>query len=137
LGLVVTQWAPLLDILQHPSTGGFLSHCGWNSSLESILSGVPMIAWPLYAEQKMNATMLEEVIGVAIRPKVAPTEGVVGREEIETMVRHVMEGQEGKAMRGRVRELKISGEKALTEGGSSFTAMSQLAKLCVMKSSQR
>jgi len=137
LGLVVTQWAPQSDILRHPSTGGFLSHCGWNSSLESILSGVPIIAWPLYAEQKMNATMLAEEVGVAVRPKVAPTKGVVGREEIEMMVRKVMEGQEGKAMRGRVRELKISGEKALTEGGSSFTAVSQLAKQCVMNSSQR
>jgi coniferyl-alcohol glucosyltransferase len=132
LGLVVTQWAPQLDILRHPSTGGFLSHCGWNSSLESMLSGVPMIAWPMYAEQKMNATMLAEEVGVAVRPKVVPTKGVVGREEIEMMVRKVMEGQEGKAMRGKAKELKISGEKALNEGGSSFTAVSQLASQCVM-----
>ncbi|XP_062155460.1 anthocyanidin 3-O-glucosyltransferase 5-like [Alnus glutinosa] len=134
LGLVVTQWAPQSEILGHRSTGGFLSHCGWNSSLESILSGVPMIAWPLYAEQKMNATKLAEEVGVAVRPKVAPTRGVVGREEIEMMVRKVMEDLEGKAMRARIKELKISGEKALTEGGSSFNAVSQLAKQCVMNS---
>jgi coniferyl-alcohol glucosyltransferase len=81
--------------------------------------------------------MLAEEVGVAVCSKIAPTKGVVGREEIEMMVRKVMDSQEGKAMRGRVRELKISGDKALTEGGSSFTAMSQLAKLCVMNSSQR
>ena len=128
MGLVVTQWAPQSEILGHRSTGGFLSHCGWNSSLESILSGVPMIAWPLYAEQKMNATKLAQEVGVAVRPKIAPTEGVVGREEIEIMVRKVMEEPEGQAMRARVKELKISGEKALTPSGSSFNAVSQLAK---------
>ncbi|XP_059458980.1 anthocyanidin 3-O-glucosyltransferase 5-like [Corylus avellana] len=128
LGLVFTQWAPQSEILGHRSTGGFLSHCGWNSSLESILSGVPMIAWPLYAEQKMNATELAEEVGVALRPKIAPTKGVVGREEIEIMVRKVMEEPEGKAMRARVKELKISGEKALTSGGTSFNVVSQLAK---------
>ena len=130
LGLVVTQWAPQSEILGHISIGGFLSHCGWNSSLESILNGVPMIAWPLYAEQKMNATMLAEELGVAVRPKIAPTKGIIGREAIETMVRKVTEGQDGKAMRTRVKELKNSGEKALTEGGSSFNALSHLAKQC-------
>ncbi|KAG7993959.1 hypothetical protein I3843_01G030700 [Carya illinoinensis] len=126
-GLVVTQWAPLVDILSHPSTGRFLSHCG-------ILSGMPMITWPLYAEQKMNATKLAEEVGVAVRPKIAPTKGVVGREDIEMMVRKVMEDPEGKAMRVRVKELKISGEKALVEGGSSFNAMSHLAKKCLIVS---
>jgi hypothetical protein len=93
-----------------------------------------MIAWPLYAEQKMNATMLAEDVGVAVCPKVAPTKEVVGREEIEMMVRKVMDGQEGKAMRGKAKELRISGEKALNEGGSSFTAVSQLARQCIMNS---
>ncbi|KAJ4701914.1 Glycosyltransferase [Melia azedarach] len=58
-GVVVQSWA----ILRHPSTGGFLSHCGWNSSLESITHGMPMIAWPLYSEQIMNARLLTEEIG--------------------------------------------------------------------------
>ena len=93
-----------------------------------------MIAWPMYAEQKMNATMLAEEVGVAVRPKVVPTKAMVGREEIEMMVRKVMEGQEGKAMKVRVKEVKISGEKALSEGGSSFTAVSHFAKECIMNS---
>lgn len=82
----------------------------------------------------MNATKLAEEVGVAVRPKVSPTRGVVGREEIEMMVRKVMEDQEGKAMRARIKELKISGEKALMEGGPSFNAVSQLATQCVMNS---
>uniref|UniRef100_A0A7N2M081 Uncharacterized protein n=1 Tax=Quercus lobata TaxID=97700 RepID=A0A7N2M081_QUELO len=84
---MVPFWAPQVDVLNHPSIGGFLSHCGWGSTLESITNGVPMIAWPLYAEQKMNATLLTEEIGVAIRSKVLPSKKVVQREEIEKMAR--------------------------------------------------
>ncbi|GMY27755.1 anthocyanidin 3-O-glucosyltransferase 5-like [Fagus crenata] len=125
LGLVVTQWAPQSEILGHPSIGGFLSHCGWNSSLESILNG-----------QKMNAAMLTEELGVAVRPKIAPTKGIVAREEIEMMVRKVIiaDNLEGKAIRTKVKELQNSGKKAWTEGGSSFNALSQLAKQCEMNS---
>lgn len=68
-------------VLSHGSTGGFLTHCGWNSVLESVVNGVPLIAWPLYAEQKMNAVMLTEDIKVALRPK-ANANGLMEREEI-------------------------------------------------------
>ncbi|KAK7841811.1 anthocyanidin 3-o-glucosyltransferase 5 [Quercus suber] len=72
--------------------------------VESIISGVPMIAWPLYAEHKMNAVLLAEELRVVVRPKIAPTKGVVGREEIEMMIRKVMEDhEEGKAMRARIK----------------------------------
>jgi coniferyl-alcohol glucosyltransferase len=128
LGLVVTQWAAQSEILGHPSIGGFLSHCGWNSS--------PLIAWPLYAEQKMNVAMLTKEPGVAVRPKIAPTKGIVAKEEIEMMVRKVIiaDNLEGKAIRTEVKELQNSGKKAWTEGGSSFNALSQLAKQCEMNS---
>ncbi|CAA6665877.1 unnamed protein product [Spirodela intermedia] len=78
LGLVVSSWAPQVKILRHESTGGFLTHCGWNSSLESVVHGVPMIAWPLYAEQKMNAVLLVEDVKVALRPRTGE-DGIVGR----------------------------------------------------------
>ncbi|XP_062001577.1 anthocyanidin 3-O-glucosyltransferase 5-like [Rosa rugosa] len=120
-GLLVTTWAPQSEILAHASVGGFLSHCGWNSALESILNGLPMIAWPLYAEQKMVATLLVEELKVAIRPKVLPTKAVAGREEIEMLVRKITEQKDGDAMRARAKELKASGEKALSVGGSSST----------------
>ncbi|KAA8547318.1 hypothetical protein F0562_003818 [Nyssa sinensis] len=133
VGVVVPLWAPQVEILSHPSVGGFLSHCGWNSILESIVSGVPMIAWPLYSEQKMNATLLTEELGMAVRPKVLPTKKVVGREEIEKMVRTVMEYKEGKGMREKVRELKYSGERAVSKGGSSYNSLGGLIKECEMK----
>ncbi|XP_059457606.1 anthocyanidin 3-O-glucosyltransferase 5-like [Corylus avellana] len=133
VGLVVPLWAPQAEVLCHPSVGGFVSHCGWNSALESITNGVPMIAWPLYAEQRMNATLLTEELGVAVRPKVLPSKKVVGRQEIEKMVRTIMQDKEGHAIRARVKELKHSAEKALSMDGSSFNALSELKNHCSMK----
>ncbi|PRQ47678.1 putative hexosyltransferase [Rosa chinensis] len=72
IGLVIPVWAPQVDILAHRSVGGFLSHCGWSSTLESIANGVPMIAWQLYAEQRMSATLLTEELGVAVRSRKPP-----------------------------------------------------------------
>ncbi|KAK7838128.1 anthocyanidin 3-O-glucosyltransferase 5 [Quercus suber] len=128
VGLVVPSWAPQVAVLRHPSTGAFLSHCGWNSTLESITYGVPMIAWPLYAEQRMNAAMLVEEVGVAVKPMVGEGKGVVEREEIERMVRMVMEGEEGKAIRGRAKELEHSASQGLNFGGSSYESL-----FCVVK----
>ncbi|KAA8531810.1 hypothetical protein F0562_006473 [Nyssa sinensis] len=130
MGIVVPMWAPQVEILSHPSVGGFLSHCGWNSTLESITNGVPMIAWPLYAEQKMNATMLTKELGVAVRPKELPAKKVVGREEIAKMIRTVMEYEAGEAIRERVKELKHSAEKALSKAGSSYGSLCEVIEDC-------
>ncbi|XP_004301885.1 PREDICTED: anthocyanidin 3-O-glucosyltransferase 5-like [Fragaria vesca subsp. vesca] len=136
-GVVVTAWAPQSEILAHSSVGGTLSHCGWNSSVESILNGVPMIAWPLYAEQTMIATQLVEELKVAIKPKELPTKAVAGREEIEMLVKKIMEQKEGDEMRARVKELKASGEKALSKEGSSFNMLSELSRLCKINTEQQ
>ncbi|KAH7848866.1 hypothetical protein Vadar_009425 [Vaccinium darrowii] len=128
VGLVVNSWAPQVAILSHASTGGFLSHCGWNSTLESMVHGVPMITWPLYAEQRMNATHLAEEVGVAMKTVVEPWNEVVGREEIERVVRMVMEGEEGKVIRKRAKELRDSARIALESGGSSGDSLARVVK---------
>ncbi|XP_031403751.1 UDP-glycosyltransferase 72B1-like isoform X2 [Punica granatum] len=129
LGVVVQSWAPQMAILGHSSTGAFISHCGWNSTLESLSCGVPLIAWPLYAEQRMNAAMLAEDIGVAIRPVTMDQgTGLVGRDEVERVVRMVMEGEEGKALRRRARDLKDSAEKALSCGGTSWETLATVCR---------
>ncbi|KAL3725855.1 hypothetical protein ACJRO7_030831 [Eucalyptus globulus] len=133
VGLIVPSWAPQVDILSHPSVGGFLSHCGWNSTLESIVNGVPMIAWPLYAEQRLNATLLAEEIGVAIRPKELPSKKIVRREEIEKLVRTIMVEKEGHMIRARVKELKSSAEKAMTKGGTSYESLHKMKEDCKMR----
>ncbi|XP_068644751.1 hydroquinone glucosyltransferase [Aristolochia californica] len=129
VGRVVSSWAPQVQILDHGSTGGFLSHCGWNSILESIVKDVPLIVWPLYAEQRMNAVMLVEDIKVAIRPELNEMRGLVERHEIARVVKALMEGEEGKKVRNRMRELNEAGAKVLAEGGSSYKALSEVASL--------
>lgn len=124
-GLLVPSWAPQAQILSHGSTGGFLTHCGWNSTLESVVNGVPLIAWPLYAEQKMNAFMLTQDIRVALRPK-PKDNGIVGKEEIAQVVKALMEGEEGKRIRNRMKDLKDSAARVLSENGSSTKALSEV-----------
>ncbi|XP_039171213.1 anthocyanidin 3-O-glucosyltransferase 5-like [Eucalyptus grandis] len=128
VGMVVSSWAAQVAILSHPSIGAFLSHCGWNSSVESLAKGVPIIAWPLYAEQRTNAAMLVEDIGVAIRPSVEEGRKVVGRKEIERVVRAVVSGEEGKRMRRRAREIRDSSIESLNQGSGSSHA--SLAVVC-------
>ncbi|KAK1364251.1 Glycosyltransferase [Heracleum sosnowskyi] len=129
-GLVVPNWAPQAQILSHGSTGGFMTHCGWNSTLETMVNGVPIIAWPLYAEQKTNAVMLTEDLKVALRPHVGEN-NLVGRVEIAKVVKGLMEGEEGKCIGSRMRDLKDAAAKVLSEDGSSTKAMAQVvSKWC-------
>nr|AFJ52925.1 UDP-glycosyltransferase 1 [Linum usitatissimum] len=144
VGMVVPNWAPQAEVLSHPSVGWFLSHCGWNSTLESVTNGVPMVAWPMYAEQRMNSTLLAEELKVAARTKTLPWRGVVGRDEIAELVKKVMVGEEGVLIREKVNEVKwsgekvnevkCSGEKALKEGsGSSFRALASVVDKCTCR----
>jgi len=126
-GLVITSWAPQIAILAHPSSGAFLSHCGWNSVLESIWYGVPMIAWPLRADQKANAFFLVNDIKMAVGLQ-RRADGIVTKEEVEKAAREVMEGEKGKQKRARAREIKESAKAALADGGSSSHAVAAVWK---------
>ena len=96
--------------------------------MESLTTGVPIVAWPLYAEQRMNTVVLTEELGVALRTEVLPTKKVVGRREVEELVRSVMEG--GKGIRERAREVRKSGKNALRKGGSSYNSLCELIRDC-------
>ncbi|MFS8003846.1 putative hydroquinone glucosyltransferase [Helianthus anomalus] len=104
-GLVVSSWAPQVEILSHGSTGGFLTRCAWNSILECVVCGVPMIVWPLFAKQKMNVILVTNGLGVARRMKVEENR-VVRRDEVENCVLSLIEGEDGRIMRLKVSELK-------------------------------
>ncbi|KAJ1439508.1 UDP-glycosyltransferase family, conserved site [Sesbania bispinosa] len=125
-GLVVPSWAPQIEVLGHGSTGGFLSHCGWSSILESMVNGVPMIAWPLFAEQRMNAKIITDALKVAVRPK-ADESGIVRREEIAKAIKRIMEGDESLEIHKRIKELSNGAAAALSEHGSSRKELSTLA----------
>ncbi|CAJ2664919.1 unnamed protein product [Trifolium pratense] len=125
-GFVIPSWAPQIQILSHRSIGGFLTHCGWNSILESVVHGVPIITWPLFAEQKMNAVLLSEGMKVGLRPKVNEND-IVERVEVAKVIKCLMEGEEGENLRKKMKELKEAASNAVKEDGSSTKTISQLA----------
>ncbi|KAK2983595.1 hypothetical protein RJ640_023129 [Escallonia rubra] len=126
-GLVVKSWAPQLAVLNHDSVGGFVTHCGWNSTLEAVCAGVPMIAWPLYAEQRMNRIFLVEEIKVAL-PLDESEDRFVSAAELEKRVRELMDSSSGKAVRERVREMRDGARAATQPNGSSRIALAELLK---------
>ncbi|KAF4399855.1 putative UDP-glucose flavonoid 3-O-glucosyltransferase 3 [Cannabis sativa] len=132
----VIGWAPQVTILAHPSVGGFVSHCGWNSTLESLWFGVPIATWPLYAEQQINAFKLVKEFRLAVEIRLDYKKSnynrsdhvenqaeilIVKAEEIELGIRRVMEADND--IRKRVKEISEKGKKALLEGGSSYTSL--------------
>ncbi|XP_059643167.1 hydroquinone glucosyltransferase-like [Cornus florida] len=133
LGLVVDSWASQIEVLSHGSTGGFVTHCGWNSTLESIIYGVPLIAWPLYAEQKMNTVLLTEDLKVALKVKVNEN-GIVERKVISEYVKGLIVGEEGKLLQNRMRDLKDAAAKVLSRDGSSSKSLAGLTHIWRNKS---
>ncbi|TKY68958.1 Hydroquinone glucosyltransferase [Spatholobus suberectus] len=124
-GLVIPFWAPQVEILSHKAIGAFLSHCGWFSTLESVVNGLPIIVWPLFAEQRMIATILVDDLKVAIRPKVNES-GTVEKCEVAKVVKTLMVGDEGMGIRNRMKMLQDAAASAMTIDGFSTTTLSQL-----------
>eukprot|EP00253_Pinus_taeda_P015761 PITA_15761 len=116
-------WAPQMKVLSHPSVGSFLTHSGWNSTLESICAGVPMISWPFLAEQPTNRRFVSGVwnIGMAMNE-------VVSREDVGDMVKRLMGGEEGREMRKRIGELRDGAMRAVGKGGSSYSNLEKFVK---------
>ncbi|KAJ4705030.1 Glycosyltransferase [Melia azedarach] len=137
-GLLIKGWAPQIFILSHQAIGGFLTHCGWNSTLEGISFGVPMITWPLFAEQFFNEKLIVQVLEVGIRVGVEiPVRWgeeekigiLVKRDEVEKAVNILMdEGEEGQKRRERVRQLQLKATKAMEKDGSSHLSISLLIR---------
>ncbi|KAF8376954.1 hypothetical protein HHK36_030325 [Tetracentron sinense] len=127
-GLVVKSWAPQVAVLSRESVGGFVTHCGWNSVLEAVCAGVPMVAWPLYSEQHMNKAVLVEDLKLAIPMEQSDENGLVSAGEVEKRVRELMGSEEGRALRRRSKEMRENAMAAWTEFGSSMTAFTELAQ---------
>lgn len=124
----VIGWAPQVQVLAHSAIGGFVTHCGWNSVLESVWFGVPMAVWPMYAEQHMNAFFAVKDLGIAVEIKMDYMKNsgqvTVRADEIEKGIRQLMEAEGD--IRKRVRELKEKARTCLTKGGSSYTSLENL-----------
>ncbi|XP_077213611.1 7-deoxyloganetin glucosyltransferase-like [Tasmannia lanceolata] len=122
-------WCPQKEVLAHPSVGGFLTHSGWNSTLESIFNGIPMLCWPFFADQMTNCRYTCDVWGIGME-----IDNGVTRVEVEGLVRELMEGEKGKEMRKKAIEWKESARKSTEPGGSSYTDLDRLVNdLLIMK----
>ncbi|XP_076885615.1 UDP-glycosyltransferase 75C1-like [Bidens hawaiensis] len=119
LGLIV-PWCSQLEVLSHPALGCFVTHCGWNSTLESIACGVPVVAFPHWTDQSTNAKLLEDAWGTGVRVT-TNEDGVVEGEEIRRCVEMVMGGHErGITMRKNAKKWKDLARETMKEGGSSY-----------------
>ncbi|CAM0873231.1 unnamed protein product [Alopecurus aequalis] len=125
-GLVITGWAPQLEILAHGATAAFMSHCGWNSTLESLSHGKPILAWPMHSDQPWDAELLCKYLRVAllVRPYEKHAE-VVPADTIREVIHEVMLSQNGIEMRQRAKVLGEAVRASVTEGGSSSQDMDQ------------
>ncbi|KAL5546028.1 hypothetical protein UlMin_005715 [Ulmus minor] len=129
-GLTIQGWAPQVLILSHPSIGSFLTHSGWNSTLEAICAGIPMIAWPIFTDQFYNEKLIVQVlrIGESVGAKMVVPLGnehkfgvMVKKKEVKEAIDKVMvEGKEEEERRNRAKKLAEMAKKAVEEGGSSY-----------------
>ncbi|KAH9734913.1 UDP-glycosyltransferase 73C3 [Citrus sinensis] len=128
-GILILGWAPQVLILSHPSIGGFLTHCGWNSSLEAISAGVPMITWPLFGDQFCNEKLIVQVLNIGVRIGVEVPLDFGEEEEIGVLVKKedvvkainmlMNEGGERDNRRKRAGEFQVMAKRAIEETGSS------------------
>ncbi|KAE8692509.1 UDP-glycosyltransferase 73C2 [Hibiscus syriacus] len=134
-GLVVKGWAPQVLILSHPAIGGFLTHCGWNSTIEGISAGVPLITFPLFADQFCNEKLVVQIlkIGVSLGADI-PTATYLEKygfklkkEQVQNAIHQLMdEGDEAIERRKRAKEFREKAVNAVEVGGSSYLNMTLL-----------
>ncbi|XP_004291276.1 PREDICTED: UDP-glycosyltransferase 73B4-like [Fragaria vesca subsp. vesca] len=130
-GLIAREWVDQRQILAHRAVGGFLSHCGWNSVIESISAGVPILAWPMIAEQSLNAKLVAEGLGAGLAIKKVKDHSRLGfevsRQAIRDGVRELMlGGEKGRNAKERAQALGRVAWLAVQEGGSSYQALDKL-----------
>ncbi|XP_008245758.1 PREDICTED: scopoletin glucosyltransferase-like [Prunus mume] len=130
-GLIIRGWAPQVLILDHAAVGAFVTHCGWNSTLEGIAAGLPMVTWPVSAEQFYNEKLVTQVlkIGVGVGAQkwcIKVVGDIVKREAIEKAVTQIMVGEEAEEMRSRAKGLAKQARRAIEKGGSSHSDLNAL-----------
>ncbi|CAI9104053.1 OLC1v1002661C1 [Oldenlandia corymbosa var. corymbosa] len=120
-GLIVT-WCPQEQVLNHPSIGTFLTHCGWNSMMESLASGVPMICWPFFADQHINCRFACAEWGVGLE-----IDSNVNRVDVANAVTELIDGEKGKQLKSDALIWKNKAADATTtSNGSSYLNIDKL-----------
>jgi UDP:flavonoid glycosyltransferase YjiC (YdhE family) len=116
----IVPWCSQLEVLSHPSLGCFVTHCGWNSTLESLVFGMPVVAFPQWSDQGTNAKLIEDTWKTGVRVT-ANEDGIVESEEIKRCLELVTEGGEkGEGLRRNAKKWRNLAREASKEGGSSY-----------------
>lgn len=118
----IVKWTPQQEVLAHAATGGFWTHNGWNSTLESICEGVPMICQPFSGDQRVNARYVSDVWKIGIHLEYNKLE----RREIERAIKGLMVETKGQGMRQRIVSLKEKVNLCIGHGGSSYQSLESL-----------
>ncbi|XP_022869980.1 crocetin glucosyltransferase, chloroplastic-like isoform X1 [Olea europaea var. sylvestris] len=126
---IIVPWCSQVEVLSHRSIGCFVTHSGWNSTLESMVSGVPIIGCPQFSDQTTNAKMVDEVWCIGVRAK-ANEENIIERDEFKKCLDIVMgDGDRGKEIRGNAGKWKGLAIEAVKEGGSSYNNLKILLEI--------
>ncbi|XP_043710477.1 phloretin 4'-O-glucosyltransferase-like [Telopea speciosissima] len=115
---MVIPWCSQVEVLCHRSIGCFVTHCGWNSTLEGLVAGVPMVTFPQWSDQATNAKLIRDVWQTGLRLEVNEAQLVEG-DELKRSIEIVMEGGRGEQMRGNAKRWKDLAREAVMDGGSS------------------
>jgi UDP:flavonoid glycosyltransferase YjiC (YdhE family) len=129
-GRIVRGWVPQTSVLAHEAVGGFVSHCGWNSVMESLAAGKPLLAWPMIAEQHLNARHVANILGVGVRIALKSGADIVGRAHVEERVRELMasDSKAARSMRERAAAAQQAAKAAVRPGGTSAMALRNLVE---------
>ncbi|CAN7043274.1 unnamed protein product [Brassica oleracea var. botrytis] len=125
---LLVSWCNQLEVLAHESIGCFLTHCGWNSTLEGLSLGVPMVGVPQWSDQMNDAKFVEEVWRVGYRAKEEAGGGVVKSDEVVRCLRGAMEGESSVEIRESSKKWKDLAVKAMSEGGSSDRSINEFVE---------
>ncbi|KAH6828449.1 UDP-glucosyl transferase 85A3 [Perilla frutescens var. hirtella] len=121
---LLTSWCAQDQVLAHEAVGAFLTHCGWNSNLESISCGVPVIGWPYFADQQTNCHYSCQKWGIGME-----IDHDVKRGEVANLIKEMMEGEKGKEMRRKAQQWKKLAIAATDVGGESYVNFHEFIKI--------
>ncbi|XP_057965309.1 gallate 1-beta-glucosyltransferase 84A24-like [Malania oleifera] len=125
----VVQWSPQEQVLVHPSVACFLTHCGWNSSMEALASGVQVVAFPQWGDQVTDAKFLVDVFGVGVRMCRGEAEKkLITREEVKKCLVEATAGPKAAEMKENAMKWKEAAEGAVAEGGSSYRNLEEFVE---------